>query len=213
MVVKVAGLGRSFGGVAAYCLHDAREAGQAHPETDERVEWTDTHNLPTNRPDRAAAVMAATAEAAPDLKRLVGGSGAGRKLAKPVYHYSLNWAPDETPDRQEMSRAVEGSLKELELEGHQVLVVAHNDTDHQTRACDREPGRSGDRASGAAVGRQVPALEVGPGLRGGAGPGPVRAEGREQRGAGEAKAGVGHALRPHRETQAGEAESPSRAPP
>ena len=67
MVVKMAGLGRSFAGVAAYCLHDRREPGKAQPESAERVEWTDTRNLPTSRGDRAAAVMAATAE---------GGSGA-----------------------------------------------------------------------------------------------------------------------------------------
>ena len=40
MVVKVAGLGRSFVGVTAYCLHDRREPGEPQPETDERVEWT-----------------------------------------------------------------------------------------------------------------------------------------------------------------------------
>ena len=42
MVVKVAGVGRSFTGVAAYCLHDRREPREARPETDEQVEWTDT---------------------------------------------------------------------------------------------------------------------------------------------------------------------------
>ena len=77
MVVKVAGVGRSFAGVAAYCLHDPREPGEPQPETSDRVEWTDTRNLPTSRGDRAAAVMAATAEAAPDIKRLAGGAGAG----------------------------------------------------------------------------------------------------------------------------------------
>ena len=40
--------GRSFAGVAAYCLHDT-------------------------------AMMAATAQAVPDLKRLAGGSAAGRR--------------------------------------------------------------------------------------------------------------------------------------
>ena len=49
--------------------------------------------------------MAATAKAAPDLKRLAGGARGGRKLAKPVLHYSLSWAQDETPTRPEMSRA------------------------------------------------------------------------------------------------------------
>ena len=75
----------------------------------------------------AAAVRrtsAATAEAAPELKRMAGGSAVGRKLEKPVCHYSLNWAPDETPDRREMSRAVDESLKALGLEKHQALIVA-----------------------------------------------------------------------------------------
>ena len=42
-------------------------------------------------------------------------------------HYSLNWAKDEKPDRQEMSRAAEGSLKALGLERHQALIVSHRD--------------------------------------------------------------------------------------
>ena len=63
MVVKVAAPGRSFAGVAAYCLHDTREPGEPQPETSKRVEWTDTRNLPTDRPDRAAAMMAAAAQA------------------------------------------------------------------------------------------------------------------------------------------------------
>ena len=131
MVARVADLGSSFAGVAAYCLHDAREPGEPQPETCERVEWTDTRNLPTSRGDRAAAVMAATAEAAPDLKRLAGGSAAGRKLAKPVCHYSLNWAKDEKPGREEMTRAVDDSLKALGLEKHQALIAAHNDKAHR----------------------------------------------------------------------------------
>ena len=152
MVVKVAGVGRSFTGVASYCLHDPREPGNPQPETSERVEWTDTQNLPTSRGDRAAAVMAATAEAAPELKRMAGGSAVGRKLEKPVCHYSLNWAPDEEPDRQEMSRAVDESLKALGLEKHQALIVAHNDKAHRhvhviVNRVDLETGKA------AAVGR------------------------------------------------------------
>jgi len=74
--------------------------------------------------------MAATAKAALDLKRLAGGAQGGRKLAKPVLHYSPSWAQDETPDRQEMSRAVDGSLEALGLKGHEALIVAHDDTRH-----------------------------------------------------------------------------------
>ena len=129
MVVKIAGLGRSFAGVAAYCLHDRREPGEPQPESAERVEWTETRNLPTSRGDRAAAIMAATAEAAPELKRLAGASAVGRRLEKPVCHYSLSWAKDqyEVTDRQEMQRAVAESLTTLGLETHQALIVAHGD--------------------------------------------------------------------------------------
>ena len=71
--------------------------------------------------------MAATAAAAPELKRLAGVSACGRKLAKPVCHYSLSWARDEAPDRQEMNRAAAESLKALRLVKHQALIVAHSD--------------------------------------------------------------------------------------
>ena len=130
MIPKINGLGRSFAGVAAYCLHDAPEPDDRSPETSKRVAWTDIRNLPTIRAERAARLMAATAKAAPDLKRLAGAGGGGRKLAKPVLHYSLSWAQDETPTRQEMSRAVDGSLEALGLEGHEALIVAHDDTRH-----------------------------------------------------------------------------------
>ena len=130
MVAKVHALGRSFAGVAAYCLHDAREPDEAErPETAERVEWADTRNL-ASRPERAAGQMAATAKAAPELKRLAGGSAAGRKLEKPVLHYTLSWGKDERPDRAEMNRAAEETLKALGLERHQALIVAHRDKDH-----------------------------------------------------------------------------------
>jgi len=130
LIPKINGLGRSFAGVAAYCLHDAPEPDDRRPRTSERVGWADTRNLATFRPERAARLMAATARAAPDLKRLAGGSPGGRKLAKPVLHYSLSWARDETPDKGEMNRAVDESLEALGLEGHEALIVAHEDTRH-----------------------------------------------------------------------------------
>ena len=127
MVTKMSASGRSFGGVADYCLHDRWVPGQGHPESAKRVEWTETRNLATEQGERAARIMAATAEASPDLKRLAGGAATGRKLEKPVCHYSLNWAKEEKPDRQEMSRAAEASLKALGMERHQALIVSHRD--------------------------------------------------------------------------------------
>ena len=81
MVVKMSSPGRSFGGVADYCLHDPRMPGEAHhPESAERVEWTETRNLATSEGERAGRIMAATAEASPELKRLAGVAATGRKL-------------------------------------------------------------------------------------------------------------------------------------
>ena len=128
MVVKMSSPGRSFGGVADYCLHDPRMPGEAHhPESAERVEWTETRNLATSEGERAGRIMAATAEASPELKRLAGVVATGRKLEKPVCHYSLSWAKDEKPDRQEMRWAAQESLKALGMERHQALVVSHRD--------------------------------------------------------------------------------------
>ena len=42
-------------------------------------------------------------------------------------HYSLNWAKDEKPDRQEMRRAAAESLKALGMERRQALIVSHRD--------------------------------------------------------------------------------------
>ena len=128
MVVKMSSPGRSFGGVADYCLHDPRLPGEAHhPESAERVEWTETRNLATSEGERAGRIMAATAEASPELKRLAGVAATGRKLEKPVCHYSLSWAKDEKPDRQEMRRAAQESLKALGMERRQALIVSHRD--------------------------------------------------------------------------------------
>ena len=128
MVVKMSAPGRSFGGVADYCLHDPRMPGEAHhPESAERVEWTETRNLATSEGERAGRIMAATAEASPELKRLAGVAATGRKLEKPVCHYSLSWAKDEKPDRQEMRWAAQESLKALGMERHQALIVSHRD--------------------------------------------------------------------------------------
>ena len=121
------GLGQRVRIVADYCLHDRWVPGEPHPESAERVEWTETRNLATSEGERAGRIMAATAEASPELKRLAGGAATGRKLEKPVCHYSLNWAKDEKPDRQEMRCAAAESLKALGMERCQALIVSHRD--------------------------------------------------------------------------------------
>ena len=95
-----------------------------------RVQWTETRNLATNDPMRGARIMEATTRDAQELKRLSGVKATGRKLTKPLCHYSLSWGKDERPSRQEMGRAVTGSLQALGLVDRQALIVAHGDTEH-----------------------------------------------------------------------------------
>ena len=95
-----------------------------------RVQWAETRNLAANDPMRGARIMEATARDASELKRLSGVKATGRKLTKPLCHYSLSWGKDERPSRQEMVRAVTGSLQALGLEDRQALIVAHGDTEH-----------------------------------------------------------------------------------
>ena len=131
MIAKLS-LGRSIRGLAAYCLHGEREGGsEPGGELDGRVEWTDTRNLPTGRPDRAVRVMVATAVSSAALKRAAGVRAGGRRLEKPVAHLTLSWPPGETPDCGEMGRAVEESLTALGVGRHQALVVAHVDRPHR----------------------------------------------------------------------------------
>ena len=102
------------------------------------------------------------------MKRLAGGAATGRKLEKPVCHYSLNWAKDEKPDRQEMLRVAEGSLKALGMERHQALIVSHRDGQpHVHVIANRvEPG---ERQGGGVEPEQAKTLEVGGRIRAGAG--------------------------------------------
>ena len=92
-----------------------------------RVEWTETVNLATDDPRQAARQMAATVGYAGELKRLAGVSAAGRKLQKPVTHYTLSWAPGERPARAEMTAAARSSLEALGLQDRQAVLVAHRD--------------------------------------------------------------------------------------
>ena len=127
------GPGRSAGGQGNDEERERRRVerekkAEAEARRARRVQWTETRNLATNDPMRGARIMEATARDASELKRLSGVKATGRKLTKPLCHYSLSWAKDERPDRQEMSRAVTGSLQALGLENRQALIVAHGDT-------------------------------------------------------------------------------------
>lgn len=124
MVPKVAAKGASFKGAGLYYLHDKDAL------TAERVAFTHTENLPTSNPEIALKMMAHTAMRQNEIKAANGTVRTGRKLTYPVYTYSLSWAPDEQPTQAQMIEAGQETLKALGLEGHEVLMVAHNDEPH-----------------------------------------------------------------------------------
>jgi len=126
MVPDIAKKGRSFKGAFQYYLHDK------NADTSERVGWTETRNLMTDDPDAARNIMIATALQADELKKAAGIKAAGRKSTQHVYAYSLAWHPDEAGnlDKDEMLSAVDASLKELEAEHLQSVLVCHTDQKH-----------------------------------------------------------------------------------
>lgn len=131
------GVGKSFTGTAAYLLHD-----ENHAKTDERVMWTQTHNLATDDAEHAARIMAATAMASDHLKRahhaaeqakLPEDERSNYRASKPatnhVWHFSLSWSGEKeghTLTREEMTRAALSSLRALGADHLQALIVAHD---------------------------------------------------------------------------------------
>ncbi len=124
MVPHIAKAGRSFKGAGLYYLHDKGAL------TSERVAFTHGENLHSQNAERALTEMAFVALNADRLKEQAGVEKVGRKGEYPVYHYSLSWHPDQQPSREDMIEAGRSSLKALELEGYQAMMIAHNDEPH-----------------------------------------------------------------------------------
>ena len=107
-------------------MHDKKSL-----DTSERVRWFETGNMTTPDPEKAAKIMAFTDLSSDHLKEQSGGSKAGRKTEKgAVYHFSLSWHGDEKPDAKHQQEYALETLKRLNLQDHQYVLVAHNDTDH-----------------------------------------------------------------------------------
>ena len=132
MVPDIAKKGHSFDGALKYYLHDKRQEGGINPTTSERVAWTETRNLMTDDTDTARQIMIATALQSERLKKEAGVKSTGRKSNAHVYAYSLAWHPDEAQnlDKAQMMEAVDQSLKALEAEHLQGVVVCHTDQKH-----------------------------------------------------------------------------------
>jgi hypothetical protein len=134
MNFQLAAIGHSFKGSMAYYLHDKRQEGAAeHPQTADRVAWTETRNLATDGAHTATRIMIATARQADELKAAAGIANTGRKAtAGAVFAFSLAWHPDEAKgiDRAEMVKAADHALQVLGLDHLQAVLIAHQDTKH-----------------------------------------------------------------------------------
>lgn len=124
MIPRIGRQGGSFKGAAYYYLRDRGK------ETAERVEHAETRNLPTQDPELAWRIMAATAMDSERLKEQAGVDRRGRKVEKPVFHVSLSWHPEQNPGREHMVRTMDGALATLGLSNNQAVYVIHNDEPH-----------------------------------------------------------------------------------
>jgi hypothetical protein len=111
-VIGSAGTGADFRGLQGYLLHGRGEDGEV------RVGWTSVRNLGWEDPEIAATQMDATASQ-------------NARVQKPVYHLSLNAPPGEHLSREEWEQVAVRVLKDLGLEEHQALIVAHTDRPHE----------------------------------------------------------------------------------
>lgn len=123
MVPRVTKPGCSFIGAWAYYGHDKRDAARIERgeglHTAARVEWCHVENMARVTDERAAIGLMI------DTARL------SRRCEKPVYAFSLAWHPEQHPDRAAMIEAARAALKVLEMQDHQAVFVAHNDTAHR----------------------------------------------------------------------------------
>lgn len=126
--------GHSFKHTVAYITHDKRpEGAEFHPTTADRVEWAETRNMGGVGPETGWRVMLDTFRNRDALKAAAGVRKTKDAKAGPVYHFSLNWHPDErggNPTKAEMLDAADRVLKVMGAEHLQAVMSAHTDTGH-----------------------------------------------------------------------------------
>lgn len=112
MIVE-ANTGAGFMGLARYLVYGPTDG----PPQPDRVDWIEARNLPTHDAEAAARFMRATAN---DSER----------VQKPVYHLSISFDPNDPVNREVMRQVVDRTLRDLGLQEHQALIVAHKDRAH-----------------------------------------------------------------------------------
>lgn len=111
MIAAIHPLSRSFKVPVRYVVvgRDGRQ---------NRVAWAETYNLPTRDLELAACFMGATAN----------GSVSGTRT--PVYFFSVSFDIDDPVDEAMMGRVARRTLRDMGLEEHEAIVVAHKDRSH-----------------------------------------------------------------------------------
>jgi hypothetical protein len=104
--------GEGFMGLARYFVYGHVD----HPDP-HRVAWVESRNLPTNHAEAAARLMRATARRS-------------LRTRKPVYHISISFDVNDRVDRATMRQIADRLLRDLGLQEHQALIVAHRDRAH-----------------------------------------------------------------------------------
>lgn len=112
MIGVIQPLGRSFKGPVSY-LESGRDGRQR-----DRIALAEFYNLPTRDLQLAACFMAATAF----------GSVSGTRT--PVYFFSVSFDIDDPVDEAMMQRVAKRTLRDMGLEEHEAVVVAHKDRSH-----------------------------------------------------------------------------------
>jgi hypothetical protein len=125
MIPRIHKSGTSFKAAIAYITHDPDKA-----KTSDRVEWTHTINCANDDVRVALDEMLWTYRDADKLKEQAHVRDGGRALELPVKHFTLAWHPSENPSQEEMIAATQSYLKHMKWDEHQVVLAAHNDTDH-----------------------------------------------------------------------------------
>src|SRR2546426_7959232 len=110
-MIGVSSSNKSFRVLARYLVEGRAE------EAENRVAWIASRNLPSDDPELAAKIMRATA-------------AQNVRVKEPVYHVALSFDPGDTVDRAAMERVADRVLETLQLQEHQVLIVAHADREH-----------------------------------------------------------------------------------
>src|SRR5688572_19461039 len=121
MVPRLAAQGCSFHGAFLYYFHDKNS------RTSERVAWTETLNMITDKIDKAWKVMAYTVKHQDRLKEVSNQKLSGAKLKNPVLAFSLSWHPEQKPDHETMMEAARTSLEKLGLSDHETMIACHTD--------------------------------------------------------------------------------------